>query len=244
MTNSVKRQAIMLLLLVVALPLTVAQFVEKMEYRRALGEAIIDRDSALIKAGLAEREVEGWQARFGIAMEESDVRRSLDERTITALRNENRRLRESGSATITVSDTVFVEAGATDSTTGTVQFSGESRGLVFTAWVDKALSQLRLEWQLSLKVDIIVADRPDGGRDVYVRAPDYPDADVSIGRFDYVPRTEKWYERIAFGPYASAGTSGVHFGPTGCYGSVCGGFDLMGGEIMAAYYWRPFKKGN
>lgn len=204
--------------------------------RQAAAEATMARDSALIKAGMAERQVGDWRSRFGVAQSELEVERELNE----TLREENKELREQGVVTATVRDTVRLPATeSTDSTLVFADSSGvESGGLVFKAFVHTVERTLDLDWSLKLPLEIAITESDDGRRDVFVRSPGVPNASFEIEQFDYIARDRSFWETVSLGPYGS--TSG-DLGAGVCAGSWCGFYSLTTKEIGVTYQWHPFR---
>lgn len=208
---------------------------------RDMAEAVMARDSALIASGQAERQVDDWRGRFGIAQRELEVKGELGD----LLDRENKDLREALEARIVVHDTITVPADETTSSDSTLHFTNEaaddSTGFVFDAWVDVAQRNLRLEWQLALSLEVVVAEAKNGRPDIFLRVPGNDNVTITVDRFDYLPRTRSFWERVAVGPLGLAGSGGGTIGALVCVEPWCGFYSPIDQSIGVSYLWRPFK---
>lgn len=212
------------------------QWIDARSLRSDLGNVAAERDSALIVAGKAERQIGDWRGRFGVLARQLQAEGTLKE----TLRNENKELRERATVTVTVRDTIRLPADTVAAGGERLRFPGNSGGLVFTAWVDTRLRELSLDWRLDLALDVTVTEEPGGRRDIFVRTPDHSNALLSVRRFDYVPRRAGFWESISVGPLAGAGSGGATLGGLGCFKAWCVGYDLLDQEVVASYQWSPF----
>ncbi|KPJ96698.1 MAG: hypothetical protein AMS18_00120 [Gemmatimonas sp. SG8_17] len=224
----------------------VSLYISNRSLNRNLDSAIIQRDSAYIEAGIAQREVEGWTGRFGMPADEAFLERNSDKELVAALRRENRRLTQRLDARVTVVDTVTVRADTVfvDTTGAQILHFAErdTTGFSFEAWVNARLADLRLEWQLDLELSVRIAENKAGRPDVFIEAPKLADnTTITIGAYDYVAHKRSLWSRISVGPMGFAGSNGASVGVVGCIEPVCGYWSPLGNDIGVGYLWRPFK---
>lgn len=218
-------------------------YLQKRSIERELASAIIDRDSALIRSGEAERDVEGWRTRFGIAQSERALERDTDRALIDALRQENKELQEVGRTTITVVDTAWVEQPVARSDS-TLTFDGTSGSLAFQAWVDVVNERMRLDWNLTLTVDVIVTESKDGRRDIFLQSPDSSNVTFRVDRFDYRSPSDSFWSRVSLGLYADAFSAdreiGIDGGAMVCVEPWCVSYAPFTNTIRVSWQWKPF----